>query len=173
MSKRNNQKKPFYQKLWFWIILIVLILIAVVSVDPDKDPSSESTASAPSPESETEVSESESSSFDFSIEYYDNFRNDVTGKWRKALVSTSEPIQDYALDYYREYFGSDDEVHVIYNFSLNTVNCMKVSNDEIFVSITDYVKGEEHDAKVACSGDFVGEYHISIESGDVTYSSFE
>jgi hypothetical protein len=41
--------------------------------------------------------------------------NDVTGKWRYATISNDVDIQDYVLSYYKEYFKSDDEVHVINN----------------------------------------------------------
>lgn len=99
--------------------------------------------------------------------FSDEFRNDVTGNWRKALVATDEPIEDYALDYYREYFKSDDEVHVIYNFSLNTANNLIVKNGVLSVSVFDYVEKEEHDARLACSGTHLAEYHINIATGQV------
>ncbi len=122
---------------------------------------------------ETSASDSGDSLADVDITFYDEFRNDVTGKWRKALALTNSQIQDYAVDYYNTYFQSDDEVHIIYNFSLNTVNCLKVFGNELFISITDYVDDEEHDAKIACSGTFLGEYHINIDTGEITYNSFD
>jgi hypothetical protein len=59
------------------------------------------------------------------ITFYDEFRNDKTGKWRKALIVVAEPAEKYAVDYYKDYFKSDDEIHFIYNFQLNTVNVLK------------------------------------------------
>ncbi len=107
-----------------------------------------------------------SSALDFNVSFTDSFRNDVTGKWRKALVATNEQIQDYALNYYKEYFQSDDEVHVIYNFTLNTVNCLTVQGNILFINITEYIDGEEHDAKIACGGKNLGSYQIDLGTGD-------
>lgn len=175
--QKQAAKKPIYKKWWFWVI-VVFIVIAAFGSSGDKD-SGQSDASDKSSTSET-VSSAEAtndapsaSSFDVDVTFYDTFKNDTTGKWRKALVSTSEDIQEYALDYYKEYFKSDDEVHVIYNFSLNTVNRLTVNGDTLFISITDYVKSEEHDAKAACGGTHLGDLQISIESGDIIYNSFD
>ncbi|MCI7638302.1 MAG: hypothetical protein MSS60_00560, partial [Clostridiales bacterium] len=37
-----------------------------------------------------------------------NVPNDVTGNWRIASIAENIEMQDYALDYYKEYFKSDD-----------------------------------------------------------------
>lgn len=176
-SRKQAAKKPVYKKWWFWVI-IVFIVIAVFGNSGDKDPEQSNTtdkASTSEVTSSTETSDDTpaTSSLDVDVTFSSTFKNDTTGKWRKALVSTSEDIQEYALDYYREYFKSDDEVHVIYNFSLNTVNCLTVNGDTLFISITDYVKGEEHDAKSACGGTHLGDLQISIESGEIIYNSFD
>lgn len=112
------------------------------------------------------ASVSESNSLGFDVTFYDYFRNDSTGKWRHALISENNDIQDYALDYYKAYFKSDDEIHVIYNFSRKTANCLTVSGSILNISVTDYVKGEEHDAKIACSGASLGKYNIDINTGE-------
>lgn len=175
--QKQASKKPIYKRVWFWII-IVLVVFAALGNSGDKG-DEQSDASDKTSTSET-VSSTEApddapaaSSLDVDVTFYDTFKNDTTGKWRKALVSTSEDIQEYALDYYQEYFKSDDEVHVIYNFSLNTVNCLTVNGDTLFISITDYVDDEEHDAKAACGGTHLGDLQISIESGEITYNSFD
>lgn len=113
------------------------------------------------------------SSIDFDVSFFNSFRNDATGKWRKSLVATGTEIQDYALDYYREYFKSNDEVHVIYNFSLNTVNILNVAGNLLTISVSDYVDGEEHDAKLAGGGTHLATYHIDIDTGEITYNSLE
>lgn len=179
-ADKKASKKPIYKKVWFWII-VVLVVFAALGSSGDKD-NEQSDASNKTSTSET-VSSTEApddtgdapaaSSLDVDVTFYDTFKNDTTGKWRKALVSTNEDIQEYALDYYQEYFKSDDEVHVIYNFSLNTVNCLTVNGDTLFINITDYVDDEEHDAKAACGGTHLGDLQISIESGEVTYNSFD
>ena len=176
-SHKHASKKPIYKKVWFWII-IVLVVFAALGNSGDKGDEPSSTAGKTSTSetvSSTEVSDDApaTSFLDFDVTFSDTFKNDTTGKWRKAFVSTSEEIQEYALDYYREYFKSDDEVHVIYNFSLNTVNCLTVNGDTLFINMTDYVKGEEHDAKEACGGTHLGDLQISIESGEIIYNSFD
>lgn len=176
-SQKRASKKPIYKRLWFWIIVILVVFAALGSSgDKNEEPTSTSDKATTSETvSSTESSDDASaeSALDFDVTFYETFKNDTTGKWRKVLVSTNEEIQEYALDYYQEYFKSDDEVHVIYNFDLNTVNCLTVNGDTLFISITDYVKGEEHDAKEACGGTHLGDYQISIESGDITYNSFD
>lgn len=192
MSKKSTgdatakPKKPIYKKWWFWAVIVV-ILIAAFGSSGGKDaeqPSAPDAATSISesttpPEASTEepaptdTPDSDASALDVDVTFSSSFRNDTTGKWRQALVATSKEIQEYALDYYREYFESDDEVHVIYNFSLNTVNCLTVYGDTLFISITDYVDGEEHDAKAACGGTPLGDFQIDIETGDITYSSFD
>lgn len=101
------------------------------------------------------------------ITFYDEFRNDKTGKWREALIVVAEPAEKYAVDYYKNYFKSDDEIHFIYNFQLNTVNVLKKAGpDTILLSVYDYVSGEEHDAAKAAGGHFLGEYSIDLNTGE-------
>ena len=101
------------------------------------------------------------------ITFYDEFRNDKTGKWREALIAVAEPAEKYAVDYYKDYFKSDDEIHFIYNFQLNTVNVLKkAGSDTIILSVYDYVSGEEHDAAKAAGGEFLGEYSIDLNTGE-------
>lgn len=182
-SDKKALKKPIYKKVWFWIIVVLVVFAAFGSSGDkndeqpdasDKTSTSETVSSTEAPDDTDDTGDAPAaSSLDVDVTFYDTFKNDTTGKWRKALVSTSEDIQEYALDYYQEYFKSDDEVHVIYNFSLNTVNCLTVNGDTLFISITDYVDDEEHDAKAACGGTHLGDLQISIESGEVTYNSFD
>jgi len=151
MSKVNTdpaarpRKKPIYKRWWFWAIIVMLIIgFAGGGADDQETVAPADTTPAPT-EAPTQ---------------------DVTGRWRKALVATYEVIQDYAVDYYRAYFKADNEVHVIYNFTLKTVNCLTVSGDTLIVRVTEYVDGEEHDAKVACSGLSLASYRFSISSGE-------
>lgn len=156
-------KKPFYKKWWFWVIVVLVLFISFGGSDPaDGAVESTETTAATAPDA-----------LDLDVVFSKEFRNDVTGNWRKALVATDSEIQEYALDYYREYFGSSSEVHVIYNFSLNTVNCLTVIGNVLSINITDYIDGEEHDAKIACSGTYLGCFQIDTETGEVVYSSFD
>lgn len=105
--------------------------------------------------------------FDITLEPTD-FPKDTTGKWRKTMFAESGiEFQNYALNYYKKYFKSDDEVHVIYNFSTKTVTCITCMGTLLSVRILDYVDKEEHDASVACSGTLLAEYHVDIETGAI------
>ncbi|MCM1115288.1 MAG: hypothetical protein NC397_07320 [Clostridium sp.] len=76
-----------------------------------------------------------------------NVRNDVTGNWRIALISENIQMQDYAVDYYKEYFKDDKEIHAIVNFNYNTTTKLSVVGDSIDVTVYEYVDKEEHDAQ--------------------------
>ena len=103
--------------------------------------------------------------FDITVEPTD-FPKDTTGKWRKTMIAESGiEFQNYALNYYKKYFKSDDEVHVIYNFSTKTVTCITCMGNLLSVRIMDYVDKEEHDASAACGGTLLAEYHVNIETG--------
>ena len=106
------------------------------------------------------------------IDFYLNgpleFPDDATGKWRKVTFSEGEvEFQYYALCYYDTYFESDDEVHVLYNFSNKTVNCINCFGSFLDLRVLDYVDKEEHSAKAACGGTLLAEYHIDIATGVV------
>lgn len=173
--KKNNQneasqksKKPLYKKWWFWLIVVAVVIALASNPDSSGDP-----ATDPAQDSQGTTESTAPDALDLDVTFSKEFRNDVTGNWRKALVSTGSEIQEYALAYYQEYFAADDEVHVIYNFSLNTVNCLTVTGNILSINITDYVDGEEHDAKIACGGTYLGSFQIDIETGEVLYSSFD
>ena len=105
---------------------------------------------------------------DVDIHFSNNVRNDVTGNWRLTRVSTAKEIQEYALEYYNAYFRSDDEIHAIINFTLNTTNRLaKVTSDILDVAIYDYVIREEHDAKALFSGTLLANYQINTSTGEI------
>lgn len=163
-----KSKKPFYKKWWFWVAVVVVLAALFGNSDAPDSPTATSSTVAHSTTESTAAD-----ALDLDVVFSKTFRNDVTGNWRKALVSTSSPIEDYALAYYREYFTDDAEVHVIYNFGLNTVNCLTVTGNVLCVNITEYVDGEEHDAKKACGGLHYGAFQIDTNTGEVLYSSFD
>lgn len=189
-SKSNSTKKPITKKWWFWT-LVAFVVIGVIGnlagLGPEQGVSEQLQSSASSTTSTTAAAEkttepatesaetapAPTSAIPFDVTFSNSFHNDVTGKWRKALVATSTTIDEYAVDYYREYFQSDDEVHVIYNFTMNTVNTLTVQSGTLFVSVTEYVKGEEHDAKKACGGEYYGQYQFDLSTGELTFSTFE
>ena len=110
----------------------------------------------------------DSLAIDFDLNGPLEFPDDATGKWRKVTFSEGEvEFQYYALCYYDTYFESDDEVHVLYNFSNKTVNCINCFGSFLDLRVLDYVDKEEHSAKAACGGTLLAEYHIDIATGVV------
>lgn len=105
---------------------------------------------------------------DVDINFSGNVQNDATGNWRLARVTTMKEIQEYALEYYNAYFKSDDEIHAIVNFSLNTTNRLTKATDDILdIAVYDYVSKEEYDAKVLFSGSLLANYHINTSTGEI------
>ena len=94
-------------------------------------------------------------------------KNDVTGNWRIASIAENIEMQDYALDYYKEYFKSDDEIHAIVNFNYKTTTKISVMGNLLDVSVYEYVDKEEHDAKLLFSGMLLKEYHVNKDTGEI------
>ena len=94
-------------------------------------------------------------------------KNDTTGKWRVSECLTDQQPTEWAKQYYDAYFESDDEVHFVINFTLNTSNSIKVFGDEMFIDTFEYVEGEEHDANTLCSGMLYHSYQIDKNTGEV------
>lgn len=103
----------------------------------------------------------------FNVDFSKTYRNDVTGNWRLARIAENINIEEYALDYYKNYFEADNEIHIIINFSLNTTTRIMTMGNLLDVTTMEYVKKEEHDAALACSGMLLSEYHVNIDTGEV------
>ena len=112
----------------------------------------------------TTKSKLETDGFSFHVS---NVRNDVTGNWRVAVIAENIQMQDYALDYYNEYFKDDKEIHAIINFNYNTTTKINIYGDTIYVTVYEYVKGEEHDAKIMYSGMVLKEYSVDKNTGEI------
>lgn len=172
MAKKKNEtgavKKAFYKKWWFWVIIIV-VLAAVFGSGGNKDEDTVPTASvdkstATETSEDSEQTDSEEGGIDFVVS---DVRNDVTGKWRKCLIAENVEPKDYALDYYKENFKSDDEIHAIVNFNYKTTTKLSVMDNLLAVTIYEYVDKEEHDAKLLFSGMVLDEYFVDIDSGEI------
>lgn len=93
--------------------------------------------------------------------------NDVTGRWRISSIASPKDITEYAVDYYNTFFSSDNEIHAITNFSLNTTTSISVISDGMLdVAVHEYVSGEEHDANTLFSGMLLAEYFIDLNTGE-------
>ena len=97
----------------------------------------------------------------------DKVRNDTTGKWRISLIAENIDMSEYALDYYKQYFTDDSEIHFIVNFNYNTTTKIMNMGGQLDVTVQDYVPKEEHDANTLGSGTVLAEYLVDKETGEV------
>lgn len=101
------------------------------------------------------------------IDLTKSVRNDATGDWRLTRMTADVEFTEYGLDYYRNYFESDDEVHVIVNFTKNTTTIVNYMFGMLDVTVHEYVENEEHDAKIIGNGGVLAEYYIYTDNGDI------
>lgn len=116
---------------------------------------------------EAEPASTESSPLDGISFRADKVRNDTTGNWRISLIAENIDMSEYALDYYKQYFTDDSEIHFIVNFNYNTTTKIMVMGGDLDVTVQEYVAKEEHDAKMLGSGNVLAEYFVNIETGEI------
>ena len=166
-ATKSNGKKPIFKKWWFWVIIVV-ILAAIFGNTGAKNGVEDGAKDAiSSTEQQTEEKQDNSTSKDDISFVVTNVPNDVTGNWRIASIAENIEMQDYALDYYKEYFKSDDEIHAIVNFNYKTTAKLSVIGNLLDVSVYEYVDKEEHDAKLLFSGMLLKEYHVNKDTGEI------
>lgn len=161
----KNTKKWIHVVLWFYIVIWVCAFISELT-NPDTYSNNQPTTA--SIEENSQGIDTANNISELDITYYDYVRNDTTGNWRHAIFSKNVNIQDYALSYYQTYFKSKDEIHGITNFYNNTTTNLHVSGNILFCDIHEYVKNEEHDAKLMFSGMLLASYQINIDTGEIT-----
>lgn len=114
------------------------------------------------------VSDKDIDSLDIESQFtVSDVRNDVTGNWRISAINKSMNFEEYALSYYKKYFTSDNEIHAIVNFAYMTTTKIAVVGDKLDITVYEYVKDEEHDAKKLFGGMFYSEYCVYIDNGDI------
>lgn len=95
-------------------------------------------------------------------------RNDKTGNWRYSAFSESGlNMSEYALSYYKQYFGSDKEIHAVVNFAYKSTTRISCTGGMLYVTVMEYVDGEEHDADLMFSGDIINDYIVYTDNGDI------
>lgn len=105
---------------------------------------------------------------DIEFWFSDSVINDITGKWRISSIASSKDITEYVVDYYNTFFSSDDEIHAIVNFSLNTTTSISVPyGGTLDVAVHEYVSGEEHDASALFGGMLLAEYFVNLNTGEI------
>ena len=88
---------------------------------------------------EAEPASTESSPLDGISFRADKVRNDTTGNWRISLIAENIDVSEYALDYYKQYFTDDSEIHFIVNFNYNTTTKIMVMGGDLDVTVQEYV----------------------------------
>lgn len=179
--KKPKAKKPIYKKWWFWLIIIILA-IGILGGNSDSEtevpttPAAETSAEETSPEAESIIeTEPETTNEDMKyltetvgLEVPSAVRNDVTGNWRLSRCANTIPVEEYALLYYQNFFKSDEEIHAVVNFTLNTTTRISLmTSSTLCVDVLEYVDKEEHDAKLLFGGNLLREFFIDIETGEI------
>lgn len=114
------------------------------------------------------VSDKDIDSLDIESQFtVSDVRNDVTGNWRISVINKSMNFEEYALSYYNKYFTHDKEIHAIVNFAYMTTTKITVVGDKLDITIYEYVKDEEHDAKKLFGGMLYSEYCVYLDNGDI------
>ena len=166
-ATKNGVKKPIFKKWWFWVIIVVILAAIFGNSGTNDSVKDETKDTISSTEQQTEEKQNESTAKDDISFVVTNVPNDVTGNWRIASIAENIEMQDYALDYYKEYFKSDDEIHAIVNFNYKTTTKISVMGNLLDVSVYEYVDKEEHDAKLLFSGMLLKEYHVNKDTGEI------
>lgn len=93
-------------------------------------------------------------------------KDDHSEEWQKAVTSKDVNMPENAMAYYEEYM-EDGDIHFIVTFATNTTINLNAMGGILFVTITEYQEGEEHDASELGSGMVYKEYHVHLNDGSV------
>lgn len=92
--------------------------------------------------------------------------SDVTGNWRVSIIDKDIQMVDYALSFYQKYMR-DEELHGIVNFNDSTTTCIQYVSGLLYVTVHEYIDGEESDAKSLFSGKVLADYIVYPDNGDI------
>lgn len=99
---------------------------------------------------------------------YDTVRNDVAGNWKCIVIAENNfNVEDYALSCYKNYFDSDKTILAVENLTTKTSTSISVVSGLLYVSVYEYTKGEEHDAKAMFGGTHLVDYIVYTDNGDI------
>lgn len=93
-------------------------------------------------------------------------RNDNTGELQKSVTAANVNMPENAMHYYEAHM-QDGGVHYVVSFATNTTTMLNAMADVLYVTITEYVDGEEHDASDIGSGMLLKEYIVDLEDGSI------
>jgi hypothetical protein len=96
---------------------------------------------------------------------------DTTGNWRIATVANGTAPEQYAIEYAKAYLipaGGDKDgtcVYFIVNYALKTTTKIHIQNNILEVKTTEYVSGEERDAKEIQKGIVYSDNFYDLATG--------
>ncbi len=103
------------------------------------------------------------------VNYYGSVPNDITGKMRCSGYSSGTAQEDLALDYYKAFFGGDDEIHALINYAAgNTARITVLDDNTLDVTIMEHIDGEEQNADTLCNGRILAKFYVYKDSGEKT-----
>ena len=149
------------------IVLLALALGLTACGGSSSSTASSAASSAPASSVSESVSAEPESTSAAPESAVSTVRNDNTGNWRISLIAENIDMSEYALDYYKQYFTDDSEIHFIVNFNYNTTTKIMNMGGQLDVTVQDYVPKEEHDANTLGSGTVLAEYLVDKETGEV------
>lgn len=167
------------------IVLIAIIVFCIIGIiaspSDDKKSENEPKQTEQAEQKNTKVNEQVSETVEPETEnedevagidgvdiiFSDTVRNDKTGNWRLAKVTGSKSAEEYAVDYYKQYFKADNEVHAVVNYTLNTTACITCVGDMLNVRIYEHIKDEEQYAENLFTGTKYAEYNVDKNTGDI------
>lgn len=152
---------------------------AASSTTPESAPSTASVAAGSTPagsmaEETTASSETAEAASENNVHVIDGVTfilhevpNDHTGNWRFASISESFDMSEHALEYYKECFGSDSEIHYIINEADNTTTQINYAFGNLDVMVRERVDKEEFDAATLGDGSIQAEYFVDVSTGEI------
>lgn len=156
------------------IVLIVFLVIGMIMPSKSKESPSETQPSSPTAEVSVETSETNQDPRDLLKEKYgfgdiETIDDDVTGNWRLIRYSSSAPVDEFVFDYYKNFFESDDEIHILINDQLNTTTTLRCTLDNYLLTyeVHEHVEGEEKSAKSLGDGPILGSYMAYVGTGEI------
>ena len=179
-KRRSLMKEKKRKKVGIVLIAIIVLCIIGIIISPsddkkdDANPKQAEQQNIEATEQASETTEPKTEEKDEPAEidgvdiiFSDTVRNDKTGNWRLAKVTGDKSAEEYAADYYKQYFKADNEVHAVVNFTLNTTACITCVGDTLNVRIYEHIKDEEQYAENLFTGTKYAEYNVDKNTGDV------
>ena len=105
---------------------------------------------------------------DLKFYYKNNVPYDEGGHMRISVIYDDTDLNEYAADYFDFFYRDPTEIHYIVNLGLKTTTRIdKFLDDQLYITVYEYVDGEENKGNLTASGDILQEYLLNKETGEV------